>query len=403
MRSPDRRGTSDVSLTSLFWIFFRIACSSFGGFMAIISVVQNVIVERRKLLPQQDMLDGISLATLLPGPTAVNVVAYVGYRLRGSIGAFVSVCAAVLPPFTLIMILSVAYFQWGHIPAVSNVFMGFLPAVAAIIFAAAWNMARKSITGIAEGALAVVAAGILLGIGGFFSTLGIIVGAGLIGWWLFSNKPTSAATAPATRNTTKPKAKRGVRRAMYELSSPLMAIALLPAEPTLLLKLFAIFSGMSLMLFGGGYVFIPLIGEVVVQSQGWLTQKEFIDGVALGQIMPGPILVSAAFIGYKVAGLSGAAVATIGMFGPPALLTVGCTRLLERLKRSQTMQAILRGVRPAVVGMIFAAVVIVGMNAAPTWLSGLIFAAALVALLRFKIEAIWLIPAAGVAGLVFYG
>jgi chromate transporter len=159
---------------------------------------------------------------------------------------------------------------------------------------------------------------------------------------------------------------------------------------------------MSLMLFGGGYVFIPLIGEVVVKGQGWLTQREFIDGVALGQIMPGPILVSAAFIGYKVAGLAGAGVATLGMFGPPALLMVGATRVLERVKRSPATQAVLRGVRPAVVGMIFAAVVIVGKNAAPVWMSAAVFAAALVALLRFRVDAVWIIPPAGVIGYFIY-
>jgi chromate transporter len=136
-RAVSDASASTVALPTLFWIFFRIACTSFGGFMAIISVVQNAIVERRKLLTQHDMLDGVSLATLLPGPTAVNVVAYVGYRLRGASGALVSVCAAVLPPFTLIMVLSVAYFRWGNIPAVSSVFKGFIPAVTAIILAAA--------------------------------------------------------------------------------------------------------------------------------------------------------------------------------------------------------------------------------------------------------------------------
>jgi chromate transporter len=387
-------------LSDLFWTFFRIACTSFGGFMAIVSVVQNVIVERRKLLNHQEMLDGISLATLLPGPVAVNVVAYVGYRLRGGVGALVSVCAAVLPPFMLIMVLSVAYFQWGQIPAVGRVFMGFVPAVAAIILAAAWNMGRKSVTGAREAALAVAAVAILLGIGGFLSTLGIIVGAGLVGWWWFRGKTATPAVPGNPRPNASP-AKPRANQAVVDVG-PLAAISLLPADPVLLLKLLGIFSGMSLMLFGGGYVFIPLIGEVVVQGQGWLTQREFIDGVALGQIMPGPILVSAAFIGYKVAGLAGAAVATVGMFGPPALVMVASTRLLERMKRSSTMQAVLRGVRPAVVGMIFAAVVIVGKNAVPVWISAVIFAAALVALLRFRIEAVWIIPTAGVVGFLVY-
>jgi chromate transporter len=389
-----------VSLPTLFWIFFRIACTSFGGFMAIISVVQNVIVERRKLLTHHEMLDGVSLATLLPGPTAVNVVAYVGYRLRGGVGALVSVFAAVLPPFTIIMILSVAYFRWGNIPAVSSVFKGFIPAVTAIILAAAWNMGRKSIKGIREGVLTAAAAAILLGIGGFFSTLGIILGAGLIGWWWFRNQ-VSAVPRPAPQAEPPATAKPRANQFFFDVS-PLAAIPLGPTDPVLLLKVLGVFSGMSLMLFGGGYVFIPLIGEVVVKGHGWLTQREFIDGVALGQIMPGPILVSAAFIGYKVAGLSGAAAATIGMFGPPALVMVASTRLLERLKQSKSMQAILRGVRPAVIGMILAAVVIVGKHAAPVWWSGAIFIVALIALVRFRVEAVWIIPPAGVIGFLVY-
>jgi chromate transporter len=388
-----------VSLATLAGIFLRISCTGFGGFMALISVVQNVVVERRKLISQHDMLDGVSLATLLPGPTAVNVIAYVGYRLRGGVGALVSVCAAVLPPFLLIMVLTIAYFQWGSIPAVSSIFNGFIPAVAAIILAATWNMGRKAITGVREGILAVFAAAILLGIGGFLSTLGIIAGAGVIGWWWF--RPARERTSDSTARPKTVVSKSRAHQILLD-ASPLAAISLLPASPALLLKLLGIFSGMSLLLFGGGYVFIPLIGEVVVKEQGWLTQREFIDGVALGQIMPGPILVSAAFIGYKVAGLAGAIVATIGMFGPPALVTVACTRALARMKGSPVVQAVLRGVRPAVVGMIAAAVVIVGKTAVVGWGSVAIFAIAVVALLRFRVEAVWIIPPAGIVGYLIY-
>lgn len=390
---------ASVSLAALAGIFFRIACTSFGGFMAIVSVVQNVVVERRKLISPHDMLDGVSLATLLPGPTAVNVIAYVGYRLRGGAGALVSVCAAVLPPFVLILVLTVAYFRWGSIPAVGSIFSGFIPAVAAIILAAAWNMARNAIGGVREGILAALAAAILLGIGGFLSTLGIIIGAGVTGWWWFHRAVVKTSDSSARSKTVV--AKSRAHQILLD-PTPLAMISLLPASPALLLKLFAVFAGMSLLLFGGGYVFIPLIGEVVVKDQGWLTQREFIDGVALGQIMPGPILVSAAFIGYKVAGLAGAIVATIGMFGPPALVTVAATRVLARMKGSPAAQAVLRGVRPAVVGMIFAAVVIVGKTAVLGWGSIAIFAIAVVALLRFRVEAVWIIPPAGIVGYLIY-
>lgn len=388
-----------VSLTALFWIFFRIACTSFGGFMAMISVVENVVVERKKLLTQAEMLDGISLATMLPGPVAVNVCAYVGYRLRGAQGAFICALAAIIPAFVFMIILSMAYFRWGQIPAVNKLFMGFIPAVTAIIVAAAWNMSRKSLTGAREIAIALTAFSILLGAGGFYSTLGIMLGAGVLGWLWFRNAPV----APS-----KPDKKLAAHQSRFNANAlalnvaPLTAIPLWSVDPILIGKLFTVFAGMSLMLFGGGYVFIPLIQEVVVNHHRWVTAQEFIDGIALGQVTPGPILVSAAFIGLKVAGLAGAVAATIGIFAPPAILMVFASGALERLRHARAVQAALRGIRPAVIGMIFAAAMVVGRSAAPVWFSVLIFAAALYALVRFRVDAVWVIPAAGLAGWALY-
>jgi chromate transporter len=395
---------ASTSLWTLFWIFFRIACTSFGGFMAMISVVQNVVVERRKLLAHQDMLDGVSLATILPGPVAVNTVAYVGHRLRGRIGAFVSVVAAVLPTFVAMVLLSAAYFAWGQMPVVGKVFAGFVPAVTAIIVAAAWNMGRKTVTGVREGILAVAAAAALLGIGGFFSTLGIILCAGVLGlWWFREPALAKAQTKPAGKKAPKKKKAGGAKLRMFFFNAaPTMVAPLASFEPSVLLNILVTFAGMSLMLFGGGYVFIPMIQEIVVNGHGWVTQQEFVDAVAMSQVMPGPILVSAAFIGLKVAGLAGALVATIGIFGPSAVLMVFCAGLLRRFKDSPVVKAVLRGVRPAVVGMIAAASVVVGKTAAPVWISGLIFAAALVALLRFRVDAVWIIPVAGVVGFLVY-
>lgn len=392
--------SAELSLSSIFWIFFRIACTSFGGFMAMISVVENVVVERKKLLSHQVMLDGISLASMLPGPVAVNVCTYVGYRLRGRMGALVAAAAAILPAFVLVVALSAAYFRWGQIPVVSKFFMGFIPAVTAVIVAAAWNMSRKSLVGLREETIAIAAFAALLGIGGFYSTLGIIIGGGIIGWLLFRTDRESPSRPDKKRNTSGTTPLNA--NALLLGSVPICQIPWWSIEPAILMKLFTVFAGMSVMLFGGGYVFIPLIQEIVVTNHKWVTSQEFIDGIALGQITPGPILVSAAFIGLKVAGLAGAVIATVAIFAPPALLMVAASGVFDRLQRSSAIQAALRGVRPAVIGMIFAAAVMVGRTAVPVWFSIAIFAVALYALIRFRVEAVWVIPAAGLAGWWLY-
>jgi len=399
---PESTGIApQVSLSTLFWMFFKIACTSFGGFMAMISVVEREAVARRRLMRHEDMLDGISLASILPGPVAVNLVVYVGYRLRAGTGALVSALGAVLPSFAFIVILSIAYFQWGQVPAVNKLFMGFIPAVTAIIVSTAWNMGRKAVTGLREGVLTVASAAALLGIGGFYSTLGIILIAGLAGWWWFRVTTPTADAVSGTSAPAKP-SQHSVRTSLLLVQPWTLAVPFLIFDPGLMLKLFLVFASMSVMLFGGGYVFIPLIQEIIVDGHGWVTTQEFIDAIAMGQITPGPILVSAAFIGLKVAGFSGAVVATVGIYLPPALLMVASTRALEFIKKSQAIRAALRGIRPAVVGMIAAAAFTVGGTAPHHWVSLLIFVTALVALMRLRVQVVWVIPAAGLTGLLLF-
>ena len=415
MERERKESAGQVSLWFLFWSFIKVGSTAFGGFMALISAVQSLVVERKKLLKHDEMLDGISLASIIPGPVAVNVVAYVGYRLRGGIGAAVSGTAVILPSFFLLLGLSVAYFQWGQIPAVSKLFMGFLPAVTAIILSAAWNMSRKAATGWRELVITAVAGVLLLVAGGFFVTLSIICAAGFAGWLLFrnDNRPPAAAV-PAQGNASLVKGNRkkrsrkstkatrlAVRTKMLSLS-PLVVAPLLGFQAGVVAKLFIVFAGMSMMLFGGGYVFIPLIQEIVVDGQGWVSQKEFIDAIAMGQITPGPILISATFIGYKVAGLAGATAATVGIFLPPAVLMIAASRSLDYVKESTAIKAALRGVRPAAVGLIFAAAFVVARTVPQSWISLAIFAAALLALLKWHIEVVWIIPAAGLAGMLLY-
>jgi len=368
--------------------------------MALISVVQSEIVERRKLLTQAEMLDGISLATILPGPVAVNAIAYVGYKLRGGVGALVCAGSVILPGFVLMVALTAAYLKWGEVPAASKLFLGFIPAVTAVLVNAAWGMARKSLRGAPEILFAGAACLLLLLKGSFYITLFIIVGAGVTGWVAFYLLAAERRTAPAA--ATPPAANEGKGTKLLSLGAPLAAAPLLALDAGLAMKLFATFAGMSVLLFGGGFVFIPLIQHVVVQEHLWLTRQEFFDAIALSQVTPGPILNVAAFIGYKVMGVTGAAIATVAIFLPPALVMLVSAHFLAQVRNSPHVKAILRGIRPAVIGMIAAAAWSVGSTANPSWQSAVIFLAALAALLSQRVSVIWIIPTAGLTGLLLY-
>ncbi len=414
----DSSANQKASLFFLAWTFLKIGSTAFGGFMALISVVQTTIVERRKLLSTEEMLDGISLATLLPGPVAVNVVAYVGYKLRGGIGAVVCATAVILPSFLLLVGFTIAYLKWGEIPAVDKAIAGFIPAVTAIIINAAWGMRGKALKGAPEVIMAIVSGVLLITIGGFYLTLGIVLGAGVLGYLLFNKQ------IHAQENITplSDKESKGTSKWVWAISIVLLggflALFLVPIpgiNDYLEAHLFVTFSGMSLMLFGGGFVFIPLIQEIVVEGLKWVNQSEFTSAIALGQITPGPILISATFIGYKVAGLFGAFIATFAIFFPPALLMVTASRVLEKIKHSVKIQSALRGIRAAVVGLIFTAAIVIGKTAVampinvagyalqvPTWASIAIFIGSLFSLIRLRVDVVWIIPCAGLLGLALY-
>ena len=387
-----------VPLLHLFITFLKIGSTAFGGFMALISVVQNYVVDRNKLISHSVMVDGISLATILPGPVAVNVVAYVGYQIRGIAGAIVCTVAVIIPSFLLIVALSYAYFTWGEIPSVNHVFNGFQPAVAAIILAAAITMGKKNLTTYPEYVLSLLSMFALIFVGGFFVTIFIIVVSGIVGYML---QKTNTETAKFNQVIVDRK-QFLVPGIGIGLLLTMILIPFLISSVAISIKLFTTFSGMSLILFGGGYVFIPLIQEIVVDAQGWLTQREFIDGIALGQITPGPILISATFIGYKVAGFAGAFVSTVGIFLPPAILMLVCTSLLEAIRSSAHIKAVLKGIRCGVIGMIAAASYVVMTTSEINLTAVAIFGMTLLALMKFKVEVVWIIPCAGLIGFVSY-
>ena len=417
MSHPDRH---PPSLAFLFWLFLKLGATAFGGFMALLSVIENLVVTRHQLLTHEDILDGLSLASILPGPVAIDVVAYIGYRLRGWIGAVVTTFAVLLPSFVLVVCLSVAYLQMGEIPAVDRAFQGFIPPVVAIIFNAAWRTSRKIIKSWQEVTITAVAIALLNTIGGFYITIIVVIGSGVMGWLWFDKfaSQQNAELRTVQQIDRDDRELKGIFRRSLALSKQfrstitivLLLIGLAVAggllQPWLdedsLAKLWFTFSGMSLTLFGGGYVFIPSIQELVVQDYNWVTQTQFANAIAIGQLTPGPILISVAFIGYAVRGVLGAAVATASIFAPPAILMVACSHVLEQIKRSAAIQAALKGLRPAIIGTIFTAAIVIAQTATIHWATPLIFALSLTALWQLKLPVVLIIPGAGILGVLLY-
>jgi chromate transporter len=388
-----------VSLARLFLIFLRIGCTTWGGFMTFIAVVSKSL-SARNLASDEDITDAIMVAQMLPGPVAVDMTVAIGYRLRGIAGAAVCWLGSVTPSFIVVTTLSVLYLHYGKIPAINRVFQGFPSAMVAIVAVAAYEMGKKQVGNATQLTICVCATLAILLQGAFFPaawwvTLGIVVLAGLVGWRLYGGGPRPSATPPTPRRTA-PSA-----------FVPFLAAVVPATGAGLIAKIFFTFAGMSVVLFGSGYVFIPIIKSTLVHNLHWLTVDEFTAGLALTQITPGPILMTAAFVGVKLAGFPGAVAGMLGMFVPPAILTLIVAHALQLIKRSSGVMAALKGIRPAVVGMIFAAAVVVGesMPHDSAWhaiASGLILAGALFAILRLRVEVALIIPLAGIAGFFFF-
>ncbi|MBL0309871.1 MAG: chromate efflux transporter [Bacteroidetes bacterium] len=385
-----------MKLSELFWVFLRIGSISFGGFMALVSVVEKELTQKRKVLSSETILDGISLASVLPGPVAVNMVAFAGYELRGIRGAIISVVAVILPSFILIYSLSVAYFSYGHVPAIAKIFEGFIPAVMAIIASVVYDLSIKHIKHPFQVFLCLCSALLIYLVGGLFLTILIFLISGLAGK-LFLDTPSSVSADEKTIIWDKKKLLNVLGLSVAILMGYVLIELLIPEAGIYLIykQILFLFSGLSLTLFGGGYVFIPIIQQLVVVKMNWLTVKEFTDGIALGQVTPGPILISAAFIGYKVAGLTGAVLGTIGMFMPSVLLTILGAQGYRHIRQSTFVKAMYTGIRPAVIGMIISAIAVIGKTATWNWLCVLIMASSFIAIVAFRINIIWVILASG--------
>ncbi|MBN8788990.1 MAG: chromate efflux transporter [Terrimonas sp.] len=394
-----------VSLRYLFFTFLKIGMVSFGGHMGLVAVVKNIMVDKDKTLKHETILDAVGIGSLLPGPLAVNVVAYIGYAMRKTAGAIISMTGVILPACVAMLILSWAYFKYGYQQQFKEIMYYVTGAVSAIILSTGLQLYVKELKGNSIRTIICVAgiAGVLL-TNSYVLTIGFIVAGGILG----STLKLHTGKLPVSNNNEH---KRFSRRpgifSIIILAGLLCLVVLFVTNAqqytnNILLKLIILFSGISLTLFGGGYVMIPIMQALFVTNMGWLTQQEFLDAIALSQSTPGPILVSATFIGYKMDGFTGAVIATIAIFAPSAVLKVMVAKAYLQVKDHALAKNILSGVKAVVIGLIIGAAIKIGGQLTWNIPLALITACAFICSFRYKVSPVYIILSSALCGCIIW-
>jgi chromate transporter len=399
-------------------------------------------VQERRWLSEHDFIEALALGQSLPGTSAGNAVTYIGFRLRGWRGAGVSLSGFILPSMLMMIALAILYDRISALPNTQQLFHGFNAAVVALIAVTAWRMGKHTSSKTWQRILIVLSFAAVIFLKA--TVIEVILISGLIGIGIesfaekqlprlerirgFANRrQRRIRTRLTARRPPKPHRFFGgyLTEAMAEerlrqmsearvtqpddeidpaeeanSSKRTLGAFLLPAisgiaNLGLALSVSFIFLRIGAVTFGGGFVMIPEIENEVVNSHHWLTHQEFADATALGQITPGPVLIMATFVGYRVAGILGALFSTLCVFLPSFLMTIAAGSSFRRFRTNRQMQAFLRGVAPAVTGLLVAAAWSVARSGIHTIIGATMAVVILVILLRYRPNAFWVLMGAG--------
>lgn len=353
---------SQFPLLNLFWNFFIIGCYSFGGNMALISIVQKELVQKKKALKDEQILDGVSLASILPGPLAVNAVVYYGFILSGIKGAIVSFFGILLPTFFLVTSFAVYYFSVGANTNLDFHISFVIPVVVAVIASVGFNMAKKQIKVFSQGCLALISFFIAIMASNVFLLITIIIAGGVAGYFLYGKSETKLEEQQSISTFLIKSELKTLIITLIGVALFVIVLAFVTDQIKSTMYLISVFSSMSLTLFGGGYVIIPIMEQAVVNNLAWVTIQEFNAAISISQITPGPIMISVTFIGYKLAGITGAIVSTLAIFLPSALLMIILSNFQQKIKHVSFIDAIMKGMRSVVIGLVFSGAYVIGIK-----------------------------------------
>ena len=363
--------------------FLRLGCLGFGGPVALVGQMERELVDERKWLTKEQMREAIGICQSLPGPLAIQVGIYISYLRGGFWGAWAGGWAFILPNFVIVAALGALYVYLGDLQPVTAIFYGVSPAVIALILHSCYRLAKLGMEDWLQWAIAAVCLVVTVVLQAEVALL--FVGAGIVGILYYGS--LFKRTPPAALSVT---------------VVPVLAQLAPTASSSILGKLLLFFLKAGSLTFGSGLVIVPFLEQGLVQQFGWLDQRQFLIAVAIGMISPGPVVITATFVGYLVAGFWGSVVSTIGIFLPSFLLVLIVAPILARHRGNPNVQGFVKGAYAAAIGTILGACVLLGRVAIGDWLTVLIGVISLAILFRWKVSNPLLIAATAVVGLIAF-
>jgi chromate transporter len=373
-------------------LFLKLGCIAFGGPAAHIAMYEDEVVRRRGWMSAEHFLDLVGATNLIPGPNSTEMTMHVGYERAGPAGLVVAGTSFILPAVLITGVLAWLYVQFGTLPAAAPFLAGIKPAVLAIILGAVWRLGRKAVKG--GRVLAVGVAVLIAVLAGINEVVALLVG-GVVGMlWL---RLGSGRTTDGSKLMAVP---LGVPSAKWAGLGTVGAGlgAAIAAAPLWKLGLF--FLKVGAILYGSGYVLIAFLHGDLVAGYGWLTDQQLLDAVAIGQFTPGPVLSTATFIGYVIAGIPGAIIATVAIFLPSFFFVLILNPLIPRLRSWPWTAAFLDSINVSALALMVAVTIELGAVVLTAWPAWAIAALAAVLTVYFRINAAWVVVGAAAAGWV---
>ena len=359
--------------------FLRLGTLGFGGPVALVGQMERELVTERGWLTKEEMREVIAVCQSLPGPLAIQVGIFISYLRGGFWGAWAGGWGLILPNFLIVAALGALYVHFGTLQRVTAIFYGVSPVVIALILHSCYRLAKLGMEDWLQWCIA--GACFLVTVVLQAEVALLFIGAGTLGVLYYGTLWRRPPTATAL----------------------LVAVPIAPvANSAILSKLLLFFLKAGALTFGSGLVIVPFLQQGVVQEHGWLGEREFLVAVAIGMISPGPVDITATFVGYLVAGFWGAVAATIGIFLPSFLLILIAAPVLKRHRGNKNVQGFVKGAYAAAIGTILGASVLLGRIAIGDWLTILIGVLSLAALFRWKVSNPLLMAAAAVVGLIAF-